>query len=147
MTESKTISTPNQSGPLSADALREMIQRAPFHKWLGLDLVSVDEESVTIEAPWRDEFVSSVKYGYCHGGVLASLVDLTADFAIAARIGRGAPTVDLRVDYHRTAMPGKLTAVGKVIKLGRTLATAEAQVLDEQGKLVASGRGVFLLAQ
>jgi acyl-coenzyme A thioesterase PaaI-like protein len=37
--------------------------------------------------------------------VLASLVDLAAD-AVAARLGRSASTVDMRVDYYRAAMPG-----------------------------------------
>jgi len=37
------------------------------------------------ELPWRTEFVSDPERGYAHGGVLASLVDLAADYAVAAR--------------------------------------------------------------
>lgn len=37
---------------------------------------------------------------------------LAADYAVAARIGRGAPTVDMRVEHHRAAMPGPLIARG-----------------------------------
>jgi uncharacterized protein (TIGR00369 family) len=48
------------------------------------------------------------------------------------------------VDFHRAAMPGPLLARASVIKLGGTLATAEARVLDESGALLASGRGVYL---
>ena len=57
--------------------------------------------------------------------------------------GRGVPTIDLRVDYHSPAK-GDLRAVGKVIKPGRQHSVAEAQVFDASGKLVASGRGVYL---
>ena len=93
--------------------------------------------------PWRAEFVSDPDRGYAHGGVLASLIDLAADYAVAARIGRGAPTVDMRVDYHRAAMPGPLIARAAVVKLGGTLTTAEARVFDKRDELVASGRALF----
>jgi uncharacterized protein (TIGR00369 family) len=94
--------------------------------------------------PWRDEFVSDRATGAAHGGILASLIDLAADYAITARLGRDVPTVDLRIDYHRRARPGQLVARATVIKLGGTLATAEARVFDGEDNLVASGRGVFL---
>jgi uncharacterized protein (TIGR00369 family) len=105
--------------------------------------MSMDETGVVILMPWRAEFVSDPDRGYAHGGILASLIDLAADYAVAARLGRGAPTVDMRVDYHRAAMPGPLIARAAVIKLGGTLTTAEARVFDERDELVASGRGLF----
>jgi uncharacterized protein (TIGR00369 family) len=62
------------------------------------------------------------------------------------RTGRGVPTIDLRIDYHAAAMPGDLTARGKVIRFGGQFSTAEAQVLDAGGKLLASGRGSYFTA-
>jgi len=50
------------------------------------------------------------------------------------------------VDYHAAAMPGDLTVRGKVIRMGRQFSTAEAQVLDATGKLLASGRGTYFTA-
>jgi len=52
----------------------------------------------------------------------------------------------LRVDYHRAAMPGDLVARGKVIKFGSAISVAEAQIFDESGNLLASGRGVYSTA-
>ena len=123
--------------------LAAMVKDCPFHQWLGVELISLDETGIAIRTPWRAEFVSDPDRGYAHGGVLASLIDLAADYAVAARIGRGAPTVDMRVDYHRTAMPGPLIARAAVVKLGGTLTTAEARVFDERNELVASGRALF----
>ncbi len=125
--------------------LEAMVRDSPYHEWLGVRLAALDPDKVTIEMPWRAEFVSSRRGGYAHGGVLASLIDLAADYAVAAQLGHGLPTVDLRVDYHRPAMPGTLRAEGRVVKLGRTVATADATILDAAGKLIASGRGVFLV--
>jgi uncharacterized protein (TIGR00369 family) len=78
--------------------------------------------------------------------VLAALIDLAADWAMVARTGRGVPTIDLRVDYHSAAMPGDLTARGKVVRFGSQFSTAEAQIFDQQGKLLASGRGTYFTA-
>jgi uncharacterized protein (TIGR00369 family) len=50
----------------------------------------------------------------------------------------------MRVDYHRTALPGPLVARARIVKLGGTVATAEAEVFDGNDRLVASGRGVYL---
>jgi uncharacterized protein (TIGR00369 family) len=41
-------------------------------------------------------------------------------------------------------MPGDLTAKGRVVKAGGQFSVAEASVYDQDGKLLASGRGVYL---
>ncbi len=51
----------------------------------------------------------------------------------------------MRVDYHRLAMPGPLLARGRLLRLGRTIATSEATVIDEHNNIVASGRAAFLV--
>ena len=79
-----------------------------------------------------------------HGGILATLIDTAASYGIAAHIGHGIPTVDLRIDYHRVAKPGDYIAKGRAIKLGKTFSVGEAYVYDGDGGLIASGRGVFL---
>jgi uncharacterized protein (TIGR00369 family) len=121
-----------------------MVQGCPFHLWLGVRLVSLDETGIAIAMPWRPEFASDAAAPYAHGGILASLVDLAADYALAAKLGRGVPTVDLRVDYHRPALPGLLVARAAIIRVGGTLGTAESRVFDADQNLIASGRGVFL---
>ena len=129
---------------LDFQALDEMVRDAPYHRWLGVTLKALSSEGVEILLPWREEFVSHPKVRYTHGGILAALIDLAGDYAIAARLGRGVPTIDMRIDYHRTALPGPLVARATAMKIGNTVATAEAQVFDEGGKLVASGRGAYL---
>lgn len=124
--------------------LDELVRSAPYHQWLGVRLKALSENEVELLLPWREEFVSNPRIRYTHGGILATLIDLAADYAIAAKLGRGVPTVDLRIDYHKAAMPGPLVARASVIKIGGTLATAEARVFDDKDALIASGRGVYL---
>jgi uncharacterized protein (TIGR00369 family) len=132
----------NATPTLTAEAVQERLLRGPYHQWLGLQVLSVGDGEIKLSATFRDEWVVNAELGYIHGGILAALVDLTADWALVSRTGKGVPTVDLRVDYHRAAR-GDLTAIGKVIKAGRQLAVAEASVFDADGHLVASGRGVY----
>jgi uncharacterized protein (TIGR00369 family) len=127
----------------TAKELQERLVANHFNDWMGLEIVGLDEESIEITMKWRDEMISNPKARVTHGGILGALVDVAADFMIAAKFGAPAPTVDLRVDYHRAAMPGDLKAVGRIVRAGGTLATAEAEVFDGDGKLVASGRGVY----
>ena len=129
---------------LTMERLQDLITRAPYHQWLGLKVVAVDDDGIELKATWREEWVVNPERRYTHGGVLAALIDLAADWAMVKRTGRGVPTIDLRVDYHAAAMPGDLTARGKVVRFGGQFSTAEAQVFDQDGKLLASGRGTYL---
>jgi uncharacterized protein (TIGR00369 family) len=131
---------------LTPAAVEEMITRGPFNKWLGLRIQKVDEEGIELIATWREEWVVNPQRRYTHGGILAAIIDLTADWALVAHTGRGVPTIDMRVDYHRAAMPGDLTAKGRIVKLGSQFSVSEASVYDKDGALLASGRGVYLTA-
>ena len=131
---------------LTAQEVEEKLRRGPFHEWLGLKVLSVGDGCIEIEATWREEWVVNPDRKYTHGGILAALVDLVADWALVSKTGRGVPTIDLRVDYHRAAMPGNLIVKGKVIKFGNHFSGSEAQVFDKDGALCASGRGVYSTA-
>jgi uncharacterized protein (TIGR00369 family) len=132
---------------ITLEQVQALVTRAPFHQWLGLTVVAVGDDSIEIRAKWREEWVVNVERRYTHGGILAALIDLAADFALIKQIGRGVPTIDMRVDYHRVAMPGDLIMRGKVVRAGSQVATSEAQIFDLDGKLIASGRGTYLTAQ
>jgi uncharacterized protein (TIGR00369 family) len=127
----------------SVQDVQKLLSRGPYHQWLGLKVLTVGEGTIELTATWREEWVVNPERGYTHGGILAALVDLAADWAMVSRTGRGVPTVDLRVDYHRAAMPGTLTIRGQIVHFGK-FSVAEARVLDKEGRLLASGRGTYL---
>ena len=124
--------------------LADVMQIAPFHRWLGLKIVQQNNDHLELEMPWREELVSNPVIGAVHGGILASLIDLTGLYAIIAAGGIARATVDLRVDYHRAATNGPLRAIGQVVKLGKTISTADTRIIDDDERLVASGRGTYL---
>ena len=131
---------------MTLEEVQKISTRGPYHQWLGLEIIAFDEDSVEIKARWREEWVVHPERRYTHGGVLAALVDLAADWAMVTRTGRGVPTIDLRVDYHAAALPGDLIAKGRIVRWGNQVSTAEAHIYDQQGKLLASGRGTYLTA-
>ncbi len=131
---------------LTTEQVQSLIARGPFHQWLGLKVLRVGDGEIDIKATWREEWVVNPDRRYTHGGILAALVDLAADWALVSKTGRGVPTIDMRIDYHRAAMPGDLTARGKLVKWGGQYAVSEAQVFDKDEVLVASGRGVYFTA-
>ena len=134
------------SSDLTVEQVQALITRAPFHQWLGLTVVTVGDDTIEIKAKWREEWVVNPERRYTHGGILAALIDLAADWAMVRKTGRGVPTIDMRVDYHRAAMPGDLTARGKVIRFGGQFTTAEAEIIDSDGRLIATGRGTYFTA-
>lgn len=128
---------------ISVEKLQERLVANKFNAWMGLKILFLDEERIEIGMTWREDMISNPQARVTHGGILGALVDVAADFMIAAKMGAPAPTVDMRVDYHKAAAPGDLKAVGRIVRLGSTVSTAEATVFDGEGALVASGRGVY----
>ena len=132
---------------IGIEKLQQLIARGPFNQWLNFTVMKTGEDGVEIKAAWREEWVGNPERRYTHGGILAAIVDVAADYAIAARLGRPVPTIDLRVDYHKAAMPGDITAKARIVRLGGQFSTAEASLYDAEGTLVASGRGTYLTAE
>ncbi len=101
------------SDEMTVEKVQALITRGPYHQWLGLKVIAVHDDGIELKATWREEWVVNPERRYTHGGILAALVDLAADWAMIKKLGRPVPTIDLRVDYHAAAMPGDLTAQGQ----------------------------------
>ncbi len=128
---------------LTLENLQQLITRGPFNRWLNFTVLRSDDDGIEVKAAWREEWVVNPERRYTPGGILGAIVDVAADYAIAAKLGRPVPTIDLRVDYHKAAMPGDLVAKARVVRLGSQYSTAEASVYDQDGAMVASGRGTY----
>ena len=124
--------------------LQRLVDRSPHNSWLGMQVVAADGNGVEIRVAWREEFISAPERRAVHGGVLAGLVDSGAVFAVMAAADSLAATVDLRVDYHAIPASAEMLVKGRVVRLGRSLSTAEAYVYDVEDRLVASGRATVM---
>ena len=131
---------------MTIEKLQKLITRGPFNQWLNFSILKMDDTGIEVKAAWREEWVVNPDRRYTHGGILAAIIDVAADYAIAAQLGRPVPTIDIRVDYHKAAMPGDLIAKAQIVRSGSQYSTAEAYVYDKEGGLVASGRGTYFTA-
>jgi uncharacterized protein (TIGR00369 family) len=116
---------------------------SPYQRFLGLRFERYEDGLVEIRLPFREEFLREDDSDWLHGGVISALIDIAGDYAVVTKTGVGVPTIDLRVDYLRPARRGDLTALARTIRVGRTVGIADVEVRDEQGALVAIGRGVY----
>lgn len=129
------------------DSLQRALDDPPYQRFLGLRAISFDPGagSVILRLPFKNEFCRSSEKGEIHGGVTAALIDIAGDYALAVSLGEGVPTIDLRIDYLRMAVSTDLTARATVVKKGRSLGVVNVEVTDDQGRLVAIGRGTYYL--
>ena len=121
------------------------LEHPPYHDFLQPQAVSADAENGVVEIllRHRPEFQRVRGEPAFHGGVIAGLIDLTAHAAAAVKIGHMAPNIDLRIDYMRPAVNTDLHAKGMVRRAGRTLAVVDVEVANDEGKLIAIGRGIL----
>ena len=135
------------SDDLTLEQIQALVTRAPFHQWLGLTVVAVSDDSIEIRATWREEWVVNTERGYTHGGILAALIDLAADWAMVQ-------TDRARRADHRPAR--RLSPAGDAAAISSRAARSCAAARSSRpprrrsstcdGKLIASGRGTYLTA-
>ena len=79
--------------------------------------------------------------GVVHGGAIATLVDTALGCAVMSKMpqGNGYTTVELHLNVVRpvTAATGRILCEAIIVHSGSRMATAEAKVRDESGKLYA----------
>ncbi len=116
---------------------------SPFMRFLGLEMVRAEKGVVEIRLPFREEFLRNDGSDWLHGGVVSALADIAGDYAVITETAPGVPTIDMRIDYLRPARRGDLTALGKTVRVGRTVSIADVEIRDSAGTLVAVGRACY----
>lgn len=115
----------------------------PFYRLLGFRAQSVEKPGFSrLLLDDREELRNS--RGDIHGGVVAALLDAAMGNALrsALKDGEGSATVSLTVNYLRPAR-GKLIALGRVVRAGRSIASVDAQIEDSTGLVVAHAIGTL----
>ena len=128
--------------------LRDELKRPPFHAVLRPRAIDADPDggTVTIALDYRNQLGRAPRDKSFHGGVIATLIDLAGHAAVAVKIGKMAPTIDLRIDYLRPSTGESIIARARLLKAGSTLARVDIDVTDTEGRLIAVGRGSFSTA-
>ena len=117
---------------------------SPYFQLLSMKLLGFEIGACDVEIPIQNKHLQP--FGVVHGGVLSSIIDAAAFWAVFPEIDedQGMTSVDLKVNYLAPAMTGLLIAKGKRIKVGRTLSLGEATVTDEKGRILAYGSSTLI---
>jgi len=112
---------------------------SPAGLLLGACLVELDSAGGTVRIAFdaKPEFCNPG--GSVQGGFVAAMLDETVGICAIAHAGRrvSMPTLEFKVSFIAAARPGPLTAVAHVVRMGRRIAFAEADLLDSAGSLLA----------
>jgi len=134
---------------MTRQELEKLLHDCPFHRFLGMQLDAFDTEAgtVAISLPLREEFSRANGRVELHGGITAALIDIAGDYAVAIRISRGVPTINLRIDYLKMGRGDRIVARARAIRIGRSIGTVDIEVEDATGTLIAVGRGTYSTAE
>lgn len=133
------------------DFLRKMmageLPGPPIAAHFAMDLVGVEEGTVTFTCQPDESHYNPI--GVVHGGLVCTLLDSALGCATHTTLpaGTGYTSIEIKVNYLRpvTQDSGPLSCTGRVTKPGRRVAFAEGEVVDQQGRVVASATGSLLV--
>ena len=130
---------------MTREQIQEILDDSPFIRFCAMicEEVRPEDDKVVIRMPMRPELERTRGTGQYHGGPIASLIDVAGDFALAMCLGGPVPTINFRTDYLRPSFGASLVATAWVRRAGRTVGVVDVDVHDEEGRLVAVGRGCY----
>ena len=137
------------TAPDIAQLLRGKLLDGQLQHFMGLELLDYDAGAgdVSLRAPWRAEFERCPGALQWHGGPMAATIAIAGDFVLIAKLGRGIPTIDLRIDYLRPAVDTDLVAHARTLRVGRAVGVVDIELRDRHRRLVAVGRGGYSTLQ
>ena len=113
---------------------------SPTSAHLGLELLAVDKARGIVEMAFNASDSLCNKWGGIQGGNVAAMLDDAMAFAIGLNLdwGQISPTLELEVSMLAPARPGRLYAVGQVVRRGRSVGFVEGLLYDDTGQLLAT---------
>ena len=111
---------------------------------IGASLSAIEPGASEISLPFRADLTQ--QKGFVHGGIIGMIADTACGYAAYSLMPKTASlvTVEYKINILAPAR-GSLVAKGKVIKSGRTLTVARAEVYAEDGTHIASMQQTLMM--
>lgn len=128
-----------------ADPASDDANASEFSSDMGIESLGMIDGDWTLRLDLSRKHMS--RADRAHGGVLFTMLDSALGRAILEALppGRGCATVELKINYFRPVQHGRITARGRKLELTRSLAYAEGEIVNEDGKVLARASGTFFL--
>ena len=111
-------------------------------KLFGLE-ISYPDESCLVAFTVHDFMFNP--QGSLHGGVIAFALDVSMGHLIRHTLGRPGITLEMKTQYLRPAVSGRVRCEGRFLRRGRTINYLESRMTDADGKLLAIATSTWQL--
>ena len=118
--------------------MEDFIQMIPaFGEAIGLEYLGSEGRKVRLRVPYAAHLVGDPDTGVIHGGVITAALDNASGWAVRHtdiwEEGISMATLDLRIDYMRSAIPGRdLLVTAECYKKTQTIAFIRAVAYDQE---------------
>jgi uncharacterized protein (TIGR00369 family) len=134
-------------------------EQIPFNKVLGVKVDAMSSESVSASLQMREELLGHYARRMLHGGVIASVIDITGGLSAVMSIKEDTTddnpktrremadrvsTIDLRVDFLRPATGERFVAKAYPLRTGKRIAVIRTELRNDQDNLVAVGTSTYV---
>jgi 1,4-dihydroxy-2-naphthoyl-CoA hydrolase len=121
---------------VTSDA-RDLIALMPFAEHLGMTIEEASAERVVALLPWQAGLCTMTEI--LHGGAMMSLADTTGAIVAFLGLADGQTTATITSTTHmfRPVSSGTVRAVAIPLHRGRTTATIQTSLYDDNERLVA----------
>ena len=126
--------------------LRRAVEKGPYYQLLGITLEEIDIGLTRFRMPYKKELTQI--FGEVHGGAIASLADTSVAFALMTLIqpGERVATVEFKINFFKRVNGGEIFGEAKIVKKGKQLATADIEIKNEKGDLIAKGMATYVIS-
>ena len=131
--------------PQYRERLFALIDGAPFVRHMGMRITDIAWGRAAFELTPADFRLQP--FGVIHGGNVATLIDSATFWACYLAMDSdddGLASVDLKLNYLAPARVEALRCEGTLIKAGKTLSYAQAEVRAADGRLLAHGTSTLM---
>ena len=124
------------------DAMMARVNSVPMMHTLNLEILRLDRGECDARVPRRVEWDGI--YQTMHGGILATISDSVTCWAILTEIGSDekVATTDFNIRFLRPCLTDAICHA-RVIRSGKRLCVAEADLIDTTGRKVAVAQATY----
>jgi uncharacterized protein (TIGR00369 family) len=130
--------------PQFAARCRASFARQKAMTLIGARLTAVEPGATEISLPYRDDLTQ--QKGFVHGGIIGMIADTACGYAAFSLMPADCSlvTVEYKINILAPAR-GSLVARGEVVRAGRSLTVARAEVYAEDGKHIATMQQTLMM--
>jgi len=121
----------------------ELFDAASIKRAMGMELHYDRDGCAVFDMPYNSRFDHFL--GGIHGGIISTLLDNAGWFTAAAYYDTWISTLDLNVKLLEWAEKEDLRSRGWMVRRGKRVAVADMEVRTSEGRLVATGSGIFVV--